>query len=100
MKLTLALPAMNATNEQAVSAMHQIKSYLQSTMTQGKLNLMISHVHKEVIDKLVLADVANDFVSKSPHRVQVAIWLNFEEYILSFSALFIVVLEHVLKQYY
>ena len=72
MKLTLVLPATNATSEHAFSAMRRIKSYLRSTMTQGRLNhLMILHVHKDVTDKLVLADVANDFVSKSPQREQV-----------------------------
>ena len=72
MKLTLVLTAMNATSKRAFSAMRRIKSYLRSTMTQGRLNhLMILHVHKDVTDKLVLADVANEFVSKSPRREQV-----------------------------
>ena len=67
MKVTHILPAANATSEQAFSAMCRIKTYIQSTMTQGRLNhLMILHVHKNLTNKLVLADVANDFVSKSP----------------------------------
>ena len=39
MKLTLVLPATNATSERAFSAMRRIKSYLQSTMTQGDLTI-------------------------------------------------------------
>ena len=41
-------------------------------MTQESLkSLIILHVHKELTDKLVLGDAANDFVSKSPRREQV-----------------------------
>ena len=71
MKLNLVLPATNAASERALSAMRRVKSYLRSTMSQGRLNhWMILHVHKYLTDKLPLVDVANDFVSKSPRREQ------------------------------
>ena len=61
MKLNLVLPAINATSERAFSAMRRVKSYLRSTMTQGRLDhLMILHGHKELTDKSSLADVASD----------------------------------------
>ena len=34
-------------------------------------SLMVLHIHKEVTDQLDLNEVANDFVSKSAHRLQV-----------------------------
>ena len=48
MKLILVMPATNASSECSFSAMRDIKSYLQSTMTQEGLNhLMKLHVHEE-----------------------------------------------------
>ena len=73
-KLIPTMPATNAASERLFSAMRCIKSYLQSTMTQERLNhLMILHVHKEKMNTLVLTDlhVANEFVSKSERRQQV-----------------------------
>ena len=47
MKTTFVLPATNVTSERA---MWRMKSYLWSTMTQGRPNhLMILHVHKKLI---------------------------------------------------
>ena len=53
MKLILVMPATNAVSERSFSAMHRIKTYLRSAMTQERLNnLMILHVHKEFTDAL------------------------------------------------
>ena len=72
MKLIVVMPATNASSERSFSAMRHIKSYLHSTMSQGRLNdLMLLHVHKDLTDGLKLVDVANDFVSGSENRLRV-----------------------------
>ena len=71
-KLILVLPATNASSERSFSAMRRIKSYLRSTMSQGRLNhIMVLSVHKDLTDKLNLVDVANDFVSASENCLRV-----------------------------
>ena len=68
-KLLLVLPATNVTFEHSFSALHRIKSYLQSTMTQARLNhLMILHYHQEMTDKLDLKCIANEYILKSEKR--------------------------------
>ena len=77
-KLILTCPATNATSERSFSALRRAKMYLQSTMTQKRLNhVMLLHVHKERTDALSLIDMANDFVSGSEHRL--SIFGKFEE---------------------
>jgi len=66
-KLILVCPATNATSERSFSALRRAKMYLQSTMTQKRLN----HVHKDRTDELDLINVANDFVSGSEHRLSI-----------------------------
>ena len=47
LRLLLATPATNATSECCFSALHRIKTYLRSTMTQDRLNhIMIMNIHK------------------------------------------------------
>ena len=54
------------------SAMRRIKSYLRSTMSQGRLNyIMVLSVHKDLTDKMNLVDVANNFVSASENHLRV-----------------------------
>lgn len=71
-KLALVMPATNATSEQTFSAMRRVKSYLRSIMTQERLNhLMLLHVSKDLRNSLSLANVANELVSMTEHRLQV-----------------------------
>ena len=59
-KLILVMPATNAIIEGSFSALHEVKTYLRSTMKQTCLtHLMILHVH---IDSLNLHDIGNEFV--------------------------------------
>ena len=68
-KLLLVLPATNSTSECSFSALHRIKSYLQSTMTQARLtHLMILYYHQEMTDKLDLKCIANEYILKSEKR--------------------------------
>ena len=71
-KLVLVCPATNATSERSFSALRRAKMYLQSTMTQKRLNhIMMLHVHKGKTNALDLIDVANNFVSGSEHRLSI-----------------------------
>ena len=72
MKLVLVMPATNATSECSFSTLHRVKSYLHSTMSQQRLNnLMTLHVHTDLTDSLDLVNVANEFFRESEHRLQV-----------------------------
>ena len=63
-KLTLAMPATNATSERTFSLLRHMKTYLRSTLTQPCVNhLLILSAHSDKTDILSLKDVANDFVS-------------------------------------
>ena len=68
-KLILVMPATNAASERSFSAMRRVKSYLRTTMTQGRLNhLMLLHVHNDRTKSLEEAEVACRFVAGSEHR--------------------------------
>jgi len=63
------MPATNALSERSFSVMHQVKSYLRSTMCQVRLNhVMVLNIYKEELDKLDFVAVANEFVSDSEHH--------------------------------
>ena len=64
LELILVLPATNATSERTFSKLRLIKTYLRSTMTQGRLNhLMICAVYHEYLD---LEKLAFKFVERYP----------------------------------
>ena len=70
LKLILVMPATNAVSEQSFSALQRIKTFLQTTMTQCRVNnLMILNIHKDQCEELDLVDVANTFVAGSEHRL-------------------------------
>ena len=72
MKLLLVLPATNATSERSFSALRRVKTYLRTTMTQQRLNnLMVLHIHKDLVDSLELERVAKGFVSGREGRQRV-----------------------------
>ena len=67
--LILVMPATNAVSERSFSTLRRIKTYLRSTMSQLRLNsIMTIHIHKDLADKLDLLDIGNEFVSNSEHR--------------------------------
>ena len=66
------MPATNAASEHSFSVMRRTKSYLRSTMTQPRLNhLKILNVYKEILDKMDLKDIANQFVQGNEHRLTI-----------------------------
>ena len=67
--LILVMPATNAVSERSFSTLRRIKTYLRSTMSQLRLNnIMTIHIHKELSDKLDMLEIGNEFVSVSEHR--------------------------------
>ena len=71
MKLLLVMPATNASSERSFSALRQIKTYLQTTMSQQRLNsLMLLHVHKDKTDSLDLVQVGREFVVGREGRIR------------------------------
>ena len=68
-RILLVIPATNATSERTFSALRRIKTYLRSTMTQARLNHLITlHVHKDRTDSLNLTEIANEFTSRNEKR--------------------------------
>jgi hypothetical protein len=67
--LVLVMPASNALSERSFSALRRVKSFLRTTMSQARLNsIMTLHVHKSLTDNLSLLEVANEFVRESRHK--------------------------------
>ena len=67
--LLLVNPATSATLERLFSMARHIKTLLRSIMTKSCFNSQgILHCHKEGTDKLDLAAVANEFLSKHDTR--------------------------------
>ena len=68
-KLILVSPTNNAENERMFSALRRLKTYLQSTMSDERLNyLMVLHVQKEKTDSINLIKTANSFVNRNENR--------------------------------
>jgi len=60
------MPAINATSKRSFSVLRRLKSYLQSTMSQPRLNhVMVLSIYKELLDELDLYAVANEFIGSS-----------------------------------
>ena len=70
--MLLVMPATNAVSERSFSALKRVKTYLRSTMTQGRLNsILLLHVHHKKTDKIDLREAANKFVGRSKDRADI-----------------------------
>ena len=59
--LILVMPATNAVSERSFSTLRRIKTFLWSTMSQVRLNnIMTLHIHKDLTDNLDLLEVGNE----------------------------------------
>ena len=68
-KIVLTTGATSATPERFFSLARRIKTWLRSSMTQKCFNaLAILHSHKDIVDKLSLVAIGNDFVDNLPSR--------------------------------
>ena len=62
-------PAKTATRERSFSLAHRIKTWQRAAMSQRRFNsLAILNCHKDETDKIDLASVGDDFVSKHNER--------------------------------
>ena len=66
-RLLLLSQATNAKSDGIFSALKRVKKYLRSTMGN---NLMLVHVHNNILDNINLADVANQFADRKDRRKQ------------------------------
>ena len=65
----MVMPATNSTSEKTFSLLKLIKTYLRSTMRQGRLNhLMILSAYRNRLDEMDLRKVASIFVQKNNGR--------------------------------
>ena len=63
------MPATNASSEHAFSALRRVKSYCRTTMSNNRLNhLMTCTVHTELVKELSLKQVPNDSVDRVEKR--------------------------------
>ena len=68
----ILMPATNATSEWSFGALRRVKTYSRNTMSQQRMNnLMLLHVHKDIVDSLDLRSVANDFVADSELKLKI-----------------------------
>ena len=69
LKILLVLLTTNAVSERSASTLRRIKNWLQTSMTQRKLNhCMLLAIYKEMRGKLSLIDVAGEFCFGSDER--------------------------------
>ena len=67
--ILLVIPAANATSERTFSALRRVKTYLKSTVTQTRMNNLITiHVQKERTDALDLKAITNEFTATNERR--------------------------------
>ena len=68
-KIVLTTGATSATPERSFSLARRVKIWLRSSITQKRFNaLAILHSHKDIVDKLSLVAIGNDFVDNLPNR--------------------------------
>ena len=66
------MPCSNAEAERSFSALRRLKTYLRSTMTQARLNhIAVLHAHQELVDKIDITEIAEQFISKNESRMKV-----------------------------
>ena len=69
-RLLLMIPCSSAEAEGSFSSLRRLKTYLQNSMSQQRLNhLAVLHIHRERLDGIDIDVVAREFVAKSPNRL-------------------------------
>ena len=71
-RLVLTNGATSATPERSFSTLRRLKTWLRSTMKQKRFNsLTLLNENPDIVDKMSLIDVANEFVSLHPSRLNI-----------------------------
>lgn len=66
MRVYLTVPMSSATAERIFSALHKVKNYLRTTITQKRLNnVMFLHAHEQRTEGLNLKEMAAEFAGRN-----------------------------------
>ena len=69
LRLCLVSPASPFSAERSFSALRHLKTWLRSTMTQRRLNhVMTCHVHHDLLMELNCRDIAQAFINNDSHK--------------------------------
>ena len=61
----------NVESEGIFSALKRVKTWFRSAIGHNRLHpLMLMHVHKNILDNIILADVTNEFVDRKDNCKQ------------------------------
>ena len=72
LRLLLISPASSCEAERSFSALHRLKTWLRSTMTQVRLNhVVVCHVHQDILSELSCQKIAKEFVMSNDVRCRV-----------------------------
>ena len=70
--LIMVLPSTNAVSERSASALRRVKTCLDATMSQLRLNnLMMLSIHQDRTDQINLETIINEFVSANGRRIDI-----------------------------
>ena len=68
-KITLTTGATSALPERSLSFARRVKPWLRSSVTQKRFNALTTlYSHKDIVDKLALVAIGNDFVDNLSNR--------------------------------
>lgn len=71
LRLYLTIPITSATSERTFSALEHVLTYLRSSMSEKRLNnCVLTHVHKHLLDKVDVVEVAKEFVLVNDDRIK------------------------------
>ena len=71
-RLFLLSAAKNAEYQRIFSSLKRVKTYLRSTMGNNRLHaLILMHAHKNILEKINLAYITNEFVDRKGSRKQI-----------------------------
>ena len=67
--IVLTSPVSSCTAERSFSGLRRLKTYLRSRMSQERLNAVaLMHVHKDVVEKIQIDELLDDFILRSTVR--------------------------------
>ena len=70
LRILLTIPVSSCCAERSFSTLRRIKTYLRATMTQQRLNATaVLNVNRDIADCLNLQEVADEFIRRSPLRI-------------------------------
>ena len=75
--IAITIPVTSATAKRTFSTLRRLKTFLQSSMSQQRLNhVMLLHIHKERTDNINLTVIAKEFTAVNERRRTFLVTLN------------------------